>query len=575
MISLYGGILLFRLRNLKIGNKFLFAFFISIVLFIVATIIAFTQVSNAKSNVSHIDDVSQITLNLAKLSSLIEEKDAIIANYIILNSASYVDRYEEGVEETNELLKKLEPNYKGEEKEYFNHIKTNIYEMDELFLNDIMEHIDDISEVKYIRSDIKIHQSTAITIIDDLIELGENSQRDSILIANQNMEQIRDVLIAVNVISILIGTVIMLLISRSVNKHLNKVVHMTEEIAQGNLTVDHVQYKERDEIGQLTDATNRLINNILQIITKVSHAANLVRESSHHLNNATREVKVGSEQMVITMEELATGAESQSNSAQHLTENMDSFVTTINSSHQKGEEITSSTQDILILASEGSHLMETSIEQMKRIDTSVSDAVTQVKGLEQKSNNISQLVDVVKDIAEQTNLLALNAAIEAARAGEHGKGFAVVADEVRKLAEEVGSSVQEITDIVHTIQTETDDVVHSLTDGYKGVKEGIEQLDKTGESFQTINHSISSMVNNVQNISDELKVITKDSQQMNELISEIAAVSEEAAAGIEETSASSEETSSSMDVISQNAENLADLANDLNKEIAVFKTKSS
>jgi len=575
MISLYGGILLFRLRNLKIGNKFLFAFFISIVLFIVATIIAFTQVSNAKSNVSHIDDVSQITLNLAKLSSLIEEKDAIIANYIILNSASYVDRYEEGVEETNELLKKLEPNYKGEEKEYFNHIKTNIYEMDELFLNDIMEHIDDISEVKYIRSDIKIHQSTAITIIDDLIELGENSQRDSILIANQNMEQIRDVLIAVNVISILIGTVIMLLISRSVNKHLNKVVHMTEEIAQGNLTVDHVQYKGRDEIGQLTDATNRLINNILQIITKVSHAANLVRESSHHLNNATREVKVGSEQMVITMEELATGAESQSNSAQHLTENMDSFVTTINSSHQKGEEITSSTQDILILASEGSHLMETSIEQMKRIDTSVSDAVTQVKGLEQKSNNISQLVDVVKDIAEQTNLLALNAAIEAARAGEHGKGFAVVADEVRKLAEEVGSSVQEITDIVHTIQTETDDVVHSLTDGYKGVKEGIEQLDKTGESFQTINHSISSMVNNVQNISDELKVITKDSQQMNELISEIAAVSEEAAAGIEETSASSEETSSSMDVISQNAENLADLANDLNKEIAVFKTKSS
>jgi len=575
MISLYGGILLFRLRNLKIGNKFLFAFFISIVLFIVATIIAFTQVSNAKSNVSHIDDVSQITLNLAKLSSLIEEKDAIIANYIILNSASYVDRYEEGVEETNELLKKLEPNYKGEEKEYFNHIKTNIYEMDELFLNDIMEHIDDISEVKYIRSDIKIHQSTAITIIDDLIELGENSQRDSILIANQNMEQIRDVLIAVNVISILIGTVIMLLISRSVNKHLNKVVHMTEEIAQGNLTVDHVQYKGRDEIGQLTDATNRLINNILQIITKVSHAANLVRESSHHLNNATREVKVGSEQMVITMEELATGAESQSNSAQHLTENMDSFVTTINSSHQKGEEITSSTQDILILASEGSHLMETSIEQMKRIDTSVSDAVTQVKGLEQKSNNISQLVDVVKDIAEQTNLLALNAAIEAARAGEHGKGFAVVADEVRKLAEEVGSSVQEITDIVHTIQTETDDVVHSLTDGYKGVKEGIEQLDKTGESFQTINHSISSMVNNVQNISDELKVITKDSQQMNELISEIAAVSEEAAAGIEETSASSEETSSSMDEISQNAENLADLANDLNKEIAVFKTKSS
>src|SRR5690625_5229714 len=463
----------------------------------------------------------------------------------------------------------------GDELKYYDYIKKNIEEIDDVFQNEILNSLDDEEKLLYVRSKMRNAKSNAVTYIDELIEIGAKNQHTSVTEANNSMNQSRYLLIIANIVSIVTGIVIMLFISLTVYRHLAKVVRMMTEMAEGNLTVDEINYDGRDEIGQISKAANTLKNNMNQVLKKVSQAAQAVQISSEGLNTASKEVKVGSEQMVITMEEVATGAESQSNSAQHLTENMNDFVISINHSQQKGEEIATSTKNVLALTSEGSELMEASVEQMKRIDTLVSNAVNQVKGLEQKSNNISQLVDVVKDIAEQTNLLALNAAIEAARAGEHGKGFAVVADEVRKLAEEVGSSVQEITDIVHTIQTETDDVVHSLTDGYKGVKEGIEQLDKTGESFQTINHSISSMVNNVQNISDELKVITKDSQQMNELISEIAAVSEEAAAGIEETSASSEETSSSMDVISQNAENLADLANDLNKEIAVFKTKSS
>src|SRR5690625_2287950 len=561
-----------RFRHLKIGGKYLLAFIVSVVLFLSATTIVFIQLTNVQSNVNDIEQKSQLAIDLGELALLLEQKDSIAANYIIVNSRTLLDDYDEGKKTTNELLSQMDQNYTGgDELKFYDYIKKNIVEIDDVFQNEILNSLDDEEKLLYVRSKMRNAKSNAVTYINELIELGKENQHTSVTEANNSMNQSRYLLIIANIVSIVTGIVIMLFISLAVYRHLAKVVNTMTEMAEGNLTVDEINYEGKDEIGQLSKAANTLKNNMNQVLKKVSQAAQAVQISSEGLNTGSKEVKVGSEQMVITMEELATGAESQSNSAQHLTENMNDFVISINHSQQKGEEIATSTKNVLALTSEGSELMEASVEQMKRIDTLVSNAVNQVKGLEQKSNNISQLVNVVRDIAEQTNLLALNAAIEAARAGEHGKGFAVVADEVRKLAEGVDNSVQEITNIVQTIQIETDDVVHSLTDGYEEVKEGIVQLDKTGESFQTIDKSITSMVNNIQNISDELKIITNDSQQMNELINEIAAVSEEAAAGVEQSSASTEQTSSSMDEISQSASNLAHLSKELNDEINLFK----
>ncbi|CDQ38963.1 MULTISPECIES: methyl-accepting chemotaxis protein [Virgibacillus] len=367
-----------------------------------------------------------------------------------------------------------------------------------------------------------------------------------------------------------LGIVIAYLTSRTITRPLQHLKERMNLIAAGDLHHEPLETKSKDELGQLMIATNTMNENLQDLLHRVKRVSDTVNEQSDALKQAANEVQQGTEQVAETMQELATGSESQASHAGDLAGVMNEFNTSIQEVNTKSESIESASMDILQQAEGGQKVMTTTKQQMKTIDQLVQTAVRRVQGLDSQSQQISHLVTVISEIAEQTNLLALNAAIEAARAGEHGKGFSVVADEVRKLAEQVSSSLQDITNVVGNIQSETNQVATSLREGYSEVQEGTKQMETTGETFHSIHSSVKTMTASISTVKNHLARISTKSKDMNGSIGEIAAISEESAAGVEQTSASTQQTSSSMQEVTANAEQLASLADELNELMKRF-----
>ncbi|WP_010647793.1 methyl-accepting chemotaxis protein [Oceanobacillus massiliensis] len=363
---------------------------------------------------------------------------------------------------------------------------------------------------------------------------------------------------------------IFLWFTTKIKKRLNSVNKAMEKAGEGDFTTT-LNDRSGDEFGQLSQNFNKMKDSLSNLIQQVSQTAETVSSQSEELTQSASEVKSGSQQIATTMQELASGSESQANYASDLASVMETFSAKVQEMNANGEDIYNSSNDVLGMTTEGSKLMDVSVNQMAMIDQIVQDAVQKVKGLDIQSQEISKLVSVIKDIADQTNLLALNAAIEAARAGEHGKGFAVVADEVRKLAEQVGVSVTDITGIVQNIQAESTGVAESLQGGYQEVEKGTGQIKTTGETFNGITNAVKEMVSKIQTITDNLTAISSSSQDMSASVEEIASVSEESAAGVEQTSASAQQASSSMEEVSDSSDELARLAEELNGLVRKFR----
>ncbi|WP_121609161.1 methyl-accepting chemotaxis protein [Mesobacillus foraminis] len=561
-------------RNMKIGRKYGLVIAIIFLLFAVSTSLVTKLVLDIEKDVNAMDQTGDKALKFSEINTLSQSMGLRIANYVHYSDQRYITEYEDRFILVNNLVEEIRPGMKKPEQiDLLNQVIQYNETIHEKFKQAIIPAVEsgDYVTAKRMALELDNLQLESVAVLDTLRDIVNDEKQAAIERVNESQQGTFLTLIASMIVSILLGTVLVYIISRLISQNLGEVVEVSNKIASGDLNIQTIHYQGKDEIGQIAFAVNTMSSNLRQMIQQIFEISNTVINQSNILTHSANEVKAGSEHIAFTMQNLAAGTDSQADHISSLSSIMGNFAEVVGEANKNGENIFQTSKAVLRMTEEGKSLMNSSIQQMVKIDEIVNHAVQRVQGLEAQSQQISRLVSVINDIAGQTNLLALNAAIEAARAGEHGKGFSVVAKEVRKLAEQVAISLNDITTIVQNIQKETDLVTNSLRIGYNEVKEGTNQIKYTGETFTEIRDAVNNMASKLKTVTEHLINITSTTNEMNGSLQNIAAISQESAAGVEQTSATTEESSISMEEVVRNTDELTQLAGQLNAVVRNFK----
>jgi methyl-accepting chemotaxis protein len=343
-------------------------------------------------------------------------------------------------------------------------------------------------------------------------------------------EHLHLVLLMVTAVVLAIGCFAAFLLSRQISASTAAACDRAEAIADGDLTGAELEVKRQDELGQLTEAINKMQSNLKGIIESIL-------TSTEHLALASEEISASAT-------EQSAGIESQKDQAYQVAIAMQEMSSTVVQISDNSTKAADAARKASETAREGGKIVEETLAKMREIAGSVGDTAKKVGALGKSSDQIGQIIGVIDDIADQTNLLALNAAIEAARAGEQGRGFAVVADEVRKLAERTSKATKEIAQMIQSIQQETKSAVVAMESGTKQVESGVEMTTQAGSSLHQIIQAAEQVGEMVTHIATAATEQSSATEEVNTNIEQIAKITAETSEGAQQSAKACHDLSS-------------------------------
>ncbi|ACL70844.1 methyl-accepting chemotaxis protein [Halothermothrix orenii] len=371
-------------------------------------------------------------------------------------------------------------------------------------------------------------------------------------------------------VAILVGAIAAYLMARFITTPVLEAVKFASQIEKGNLKLDTLKVKSGDEIGQLSRALNNMYKGLKNIILKIMDISEQLASSSEELSASGDQVGETAGQVGSAIQNVASGAEEQSAQIEEVNNKMNDLKNLVDRMEKMSFSMKDASDEVVLSINKGNESVSEAIDKANNVKDTSLEVAQLINKLGKFSEEIGNIVELINGISAQTNLLALNAAIEAARAGEAGRGFSVVAEEIRELAEESGEATEKISNIIGQIRDSVAEAVNKMEESARVVDDNVATIEQTGKAFNEIEGSADKLNQFIETVAKNATEVTTISQQVSEAIDDVAAVSQEAAGNSEEVAASSEEQIAATEEIVSGAKRLADLAEDLAEAVSQF-----
>ncbi|MCE5324242.1 methyl-accepting chemotaxis protein [bacterium] len=619
------------LSKMKIGTKIGGGFAVVLLLTVIVAIASFTSIRTMNAKTSEATGLRVDELKLAYEMAWSMSKHVMAARgYLLYGNQAIMGTYEKESATFKSNAQKLEGMITSAEgKELIRKAKEGEAAYDRVLKDQCLpayragNHAK-VSELA--QGPLANAGNETITACDEMLSLIQKLMDNAAGQANKAGTNAIKIVCTLSFLAVIFGVFIAFTVTKAIVKPVTGLVKDAEQVAEGDLTVN-VALCGEDEVGKLSQAFRRMVESLKDTIIQVTNSSEKVTVSSQSLSATSEEINKATQQITETITQVATGSQEQSKNAQSSATSMEQLgravqevatgaqtqantvdqtvalvqqiSTAIDHVSSLSQEAAASGQQVTEVANTGGRHVADTVGGMDRIKEATDKVGDMVKRLGENSQQIGAIVETIDDIAEQTNLLALNAAIEAARAGEHGKGFAVVADEVRKLAERSSKATGEIAELISNIQQMTEQAVVAMNQSSQEVAEGTQLANQAGEALSGIQEAVvgivrqieqvsaatqqmasssTEVVRAIENVSSVTEETTAAAEQMSassddvaRQIEQVAAVSEENAAAAEEVSATTEEQMASVEELTASAEELAQMAEELQGLVAQFK----
>jgi len=536
-------------KDMKIRVKLFIGFGIIIFTSAVVALTAFYAISSLNSNIVNLLDkrIPQMNLlaeiNQAIAATSLQINEAIRAESVVA-SRSELSSTAGNQRAATENLDKLKASMSSEKEKALFQAVSNKRGAYSATRNKVVSLLNEGNKPEALKA---LRELTAQRVAYQaaLSELASHVQERAKLDGNATASGARKARIAIVtlvVLSLGIAALVALWIVNSITRPLNAAVETADRIAERDLTVQ-VTGIDGTETGKLMAAMGNMVQNLRDIVSQTSAISASIAASSTELHATSEQIASGAEQVACQTQTVATASEEMSATSNDIAQNCHAAAR--------------NSQQASSAAETGAQVVAQTVEVMNRIADRVNATSRTVESLGARSDQIGAIVGTIEDIADQTNLLALNAAIEAARAGEQGRGFAVVADEVRALAERTTKATREISEMIKAIQGETKGAVSAMEEGVREVQQGTEEAAKSGSALQEI-------LNQINAVSMQVNQIATAAEEQTATISEITGNITQISDVVQRTAQGSQESSVA-------AAQLASLSDDLSTLVAQFK----